>query len=54
MLVQIVCSYDSAKIKKIGNFFALTWLIFAGPVTYIKYQGYITKDLANIFPYKVK
>ena len=22
--------------EKIGDFFALTWLIFAGPVTYIK------------------
>ena len=27
-------SYDKAKLKKVGNFYALTWLIFAGPVTY--------------------
>ena len=27
-------SYDRAK-EKIGDFFVLTWLIFAGPVTYI-------------------
>ena len=26
-------SYDRAKTEKIGNFFALTWLIFAAPVT---------------------
>ena len=25
--------YDRAKLKKVGNFYALTWLIFAGPVT---------------------
>ena len=29
-------SYDRAKTEKIGIFFALTWLIFAGPVTYPK------------------
>ena len=27
-------SYDRAKMEKIGNFFALTWLIIAGLVTY--------------------
>ena len=27
-------SYDRVKMEKIGDFFALTWLIFAGPVTY--------------------
>ena len=27
--------YDRAKTEKIGNFFALTWLIFAGLVTFI-------------------
>ena len=27
-------SYDRAKTEKMGDFFALTWLIFAGPVTY--------------------
>ena len=26
-------SYDRAKMEKISDFFALTWLIFAGPVT---------------------
>ena len=30
-------SYDRAKTEKIGDFFALTWLIFAGPVTYNYY-----------------
>ena len=28
-------SYDRAKTEKIGDFFALRWLIFAGPVTYV-------------------
>ena len=28
-------SYDRAKLKKVGDFFALTWLIFAGLVTYL-------------------
>ena len=26
--------HDRAKTEKIGDFFALTWLIFAGPVTF--------------------
>ena len=29
-------SYDRAKLKKVGDFYVLTWLIFAGPVTNIK------------------
>ena len=33
-LCKSFVSYDRAKTEKIGNFFALTWLIFAGPVTY--------------------
>ena len=28
-------SYDRVKTEKMGDFFALTWLIFAGPVTYL-------------------
>ena len=28
-------SYGRAKTEKIGDFLALTWLIFAGPVTYV-------------------
>ena len=36
MFVQAVCnvSYDRVKTEKIGDFFALTWLIFTGLVTY--------------------
>ena len=40
MTVILLClykqfvSYDREKTEKIGDFFALTWLIFAGPVTY--------------------
>ena len=30
-----IISYDRAKLKKVGEFSALTWLIFSGPVTYI-------------------
>ena len=29
-------SYDAASTMGIGNFFALTWSIIAGPVTYIE------------------
>ena len=29
-----IISYDRAKLKKVDDFYALTWLIFAGPVTY--------------------
>ena len=29
-----IISYDRAKLKKVGDFYALTWLIFTGPVTY--------------------
>ena len=28
-------SYDRAKLKKVGDFYALRWLIFTGPVTYV-------------------
>ena len=31
--VAVVISYDTANTLKIGDFFALTWSIFAGPVT---------------------
>ena len=31
--------YDRAKTEKIGDFFALTWLIFAGPVTFVMFAG---------------
>ena len=27
-------NYDKTKLKKLGNFYATTWLIFAGLVTY--------------------
>ena len=27
-------NYDKIKLKKVGNFYATTWLIFAGPVTF--------------------
>ena len=30
-----ILSYDSAKLKKVGDFYVLTWLIFTGPVTYV-------------------
>ena len=30
---RIKC-YDWAKLKKVGDFYMPTWLIFAGPVTY--------------------
>ena len=29
-----IISYDRAKLKKVGDFYALTWLIFAGLITY--------------------
>ena len=32
-------SYDRARTEKIGDFFALTWLIFTGPVTYMNDSG---------------
>ena len=32
-------SYERAKTKKVSDFFALTWLIFAGPVTYVATYG---------------
>ena len=32
-------SYDRAKLKKVDEFYALTWLIFAGPVTYKQFQA---------------
>ena len=28
-------NYDKIKLKKLGDFYATTWLIFAGPVTYV-------------------
>ena len=33
-LCKLFVSYDRVKTEKIGDFFVLTWLIFAGPVTY--------------------
>ena len=29
-----IISYDRAKLKKVGDFYVLTWLIFTGPVTF--------------------
>ena len=34
-LYKRIISYDRAKLKKADDFYALTWLIFAGPVTYL-------------------
>ena len=34
-------SYDRANLKKVGNFYVPTWLIFAGQVTYIYIYMYI-------------
>ena len=34
-------SYDRAKFEKVGDFFALTWLIFAGPVTFIEIASFV-------------
>ena len=31
---KLTINYDKTKLKKLGNFYATTWLIFAGPVTY--------------------
>ena len=31
-------SYDRANLKKVGDFYALTWLIFAGPVTFVSHK----------------
>ena len=28
-----IINYDRAKLKKVGDFYVLTWLISAGPVT---------------------
>ena len=33
-LYKQIISYNRAKLKKVGDFYALTWLIFAGLVTY--------------------
>ena len=30
-----IISYDRAKLKNVGDFYVLTWLIFTGPVTYV-------------------
>ena len=30
--------YDRAKLKKVGNLYVLTWLIYVGPVTYSIYK----------------
>ena len=29
----MILSYDRVKLEKVGDFYAPTWLIFAGPVT---------------------
>ena len=34
-----IISYDRAKLKKVGDFYALTWLIFAGLVTLMLSAG---------------
>ena len=33
ILYKQIISYDRTKLKKVGDFYVLTWLIFAGPVT---------------------
>ena len=42
-----IISYDRAKLKKVDDFYALTWLIFAGPVTYYKYI-YVCNFIHNV------
>ena len=32
-LFKRTLNYDKTKLKILGNFYATTWLIFAGPVT---------------------
>ena len=43
-------SYDRTKMKKIGDFFVLTWLIVAGPVTYYELLVilYIAKIVSSV------
>ena len=45
-----IFSYDRAKLKKVDNFYVLTWLIFAGPVTISKFNLNITQlyDKMNV------
>ena len=31
---EFKCTISYTKLKKLGNFYETTWLIFAGPVTY--------------------
>ena len=33
-LFKCTINYDKTYLKKLGNFYATTWLNFAGPVTY--------------------
>ena len=51
MLLQLckqLLSYDTANTLNIGDFFALTWSIYAGPVTYnICNMG--TRDLPDMY-----
>ena len=39
-LYKQITAYEKAKLKKVGNFYVLTWLIFVGLVTY----GYKNND----------
>ena len=41
-------SYDRAKMEKIGDFFALTWLIFTGPITFCISKNFIFTVLVPI------
>ena len=55
MVKHLVCqyeqstSYDKIKVKKIWYFFAITWLIFTGPVTYVKNFIEIRITYASMF-----
>ena len=40
-LYKYLSSYDTANTLKIGDFFVLTWSIFAGPVTYADSSAYV-------------
>ena len=43
-------SYDRANLKKVSDFYALTWLIFAGPVTYTAGSGSKDSPSGNAIP----
>ena len=47
-LYKQILSYDRAKLKKVGYFYALTWLIFTGPVK-ISYHAFMQEETAAFF-----